>query len=661
MAEDHVILTVDFLFIGLGAGNSLLLLQMFEAGLLSKNNVAIIEPETKTVNDRTFCFWSTPEELKKLKLDGLVSAQWDTMQLNGGSKQNIFPLKYYHVRGIDLYDEVRSVREQVGVHLFPANYQDKPEPVANGFELGLGHTKIIAKKVFDSRPPSFVSARRNESHLYQSFYGWEIKTEKATIDPATVVLMDFNIPQQEQCQFIYLLPYSDQSALVEVTRFGSKILNQEEAEEILIAYLDKMECKFSRVAEEKGVIPMSSAAIISADYGPNWVSTGAKANLIKPSTGYAFYAMAWDAFHQVEALKLASTHKRPNKRTRFAFYDRVLLKILEKSPQQGKRIFVSLFKHTEVKDVLIFLGEKSSLKSELKIFSKLPLFVFIKTSLQDSLSLFVQLPPVVFALLFTLFSLLIMGSSINNLATFILAAGFLTLGLSHGAVDHLTDRRSSTDLKFIVPYLFKGALLGLVWYWFPDVALLVFIAYSAWHFGQADFQEWRFKQGTYSFLWGLLVLLSVLFYHFDETLTVLAHIPGLYLDDYLHQLNENTRTVAKASTTLFALVLAVAHRSKWMFLSLAYLLLSSLLPLLISFGIYFVAQHSRHGWRHLKKDLSLTSYQLWLKSLPFSIGGIALISAFMLTNLNNYLGIFFIVLSCISIPHVLSMHFFYKK
>jgi hypothetical protein len=68
-----------------------------------------------------------------------------------------------------------------------------------------------------------------------------------------------------------------------------------------------------------------------------------------------------------------------------------------------------------------------------------------------------------------------------------------------------------------------------------------------------------------------------------------------------------------------------------------------------------------HGWRHLKADLQSTSFNLWLKALPFSMGGALIFLIFMMLNNKDFFGIFFIVLSCISLPHIISMDKFYRK
>jgi hypothetical protein len=63
----------------------------------------------------------------------------------------------------------------------------------------------------------------------------------------------------------------------------------------------------------------------------------------------------------------------------------------------------------------------------------------------------------------------------------------------------------------------------------------------------------------------------------------------------------------------------------------------------------------------LKAGLGQDYVPLWIQSLPFSVGGAALIIIFMTIVPDNYFGIFFIMLSCLSVPHVISMHRFYKQ
>ena len=257
--------------------------------------------------------------------------------------------------------------------------------------------------------------------------------------------------------------------------------------------------------------------------------------------------------------------------------------------------------------------------------------------------------------------------SFSNLAPIswgVLALGFFSVGLSHGALDHLTLKKEKTKKQlfyFIIGYLLKSLLLGLVWLFFPDLALLLFIVYSAWHFGQADFEEWNLKQGWQTFIWGMLVLMAILFFHFDELIWILGQIPDLSSVASLKIISDTQLLTFQIIIVALGLVLAVIKKSKLIFFTFVYLLISSMLPLIVSFGIYFVGQHSLHGWRHLLIGLNERSWNLWLKSLPFSLGGAMFIVCFLLSAGLNYVGFFFIILSCLSIPHVFSMHRFYTK
>jgi hypothetical protein len=93
------------------------------------------------------------------------------------------------------------------------------------------------------------------------------------------------------------------------------------------------------------------------------------------------------------------------------------------------------------------------------------------------------------------------------------------------------------------------------------------------------------------------------------------------------------------------------------------------LPLLTVFGLYFIGQHSVNGWKHLKQGLGTNNSSLFLKAFPFTIAAF-LLFGFLLYAIeigllhefkDNWLTAFFVFVSCISFPHVIAMHQFYKK
>ncbi|MGY3052244.1 Brp/Blh family beta-carotene 15,15'-monooxygenase/lycopene cyclase-like protein [Pedobacter sp. UYEF25] len=661
---DKPTLKFDFLFIGLGAANCLLILRLNDHNLLKGKTIAIIEPDTKSTNDRTFCFWATEDELAKLNLANLISYSWNCIEINGITKQRIDPLHYFHIKGIDLYNETKKQLGFNEVKFFRSFLIEKPILKSTYHEVKLDNETIYAQSVFDSRPPFFLKPTKIQSHLYQSFYGWKIKTVNQIFDTSTMVMMDFNIPQSNFTQFIYILPFTGNTALIELTRFGGEKLLKEDAHLILADYVKKLGVPFEVLDFEQGVIPMSSAKLVSEDFGNTWINMGVRSGVLKCSTGYAFHSMAEDASALADAIKKKQLPSRKSRKQRFALYDLLLLNILNERPQYGKLIFETLFKKIPVPSVLSFLREKTSIVEEISIFSKLPIGIFILTALKYFLHQINSLPVLAFPFILTIFTIVLSHYNLAYISWGILAVGFLSIGLSHGALDYLTESsivNKKQLLYFVISYLFKSILLAIVWLFLPDVALIIFIGYSAWHFGQADFKEWTLKQGLPTFLWGLVLLMTLFFFHFKELNLILTQIPNLSLPTFLQKIPQSDVKLIQIAVVTGGLLLAMLKKSSYIIYTLTYILLCSFLPLLAAFGIYFIGQHSIHGWRHLSKGLNETSFKLWVKSLPFSAGGALIILYFIFFSGPNYVGMFFIILSCLSIPHVFSMHRFYLK
>ena len=105
-------------------------------------------------------------------------------------------------------------------------------------------------------------------------------------------------------------------------------------------------------------------------------------------------------------------------------------------------------------------------------------------------------------------------------------------------------------------------------------------------------------------------------------------------------------------------------------LTLIWLFLSSQLPLLFAFGLYFIGQHSITSWKHMSAHLKLSNRKIWLQSLPFHTGAWIILMLFIYfypaskgfnVQDTSQWGIFFIFIACISLPHVISMQSLYTK
>jgi hypothetical protein len=100
---------------------------------------------------------------------------------------------------------------------------------------------------------------------------------------------------------------------------------------------------------------------------------------------------------------------------------------------------------------------------------------------------------------------------------------------------------------------------------------------------------------------------------------------------------------------------------------MAILLLGTQMPLMLAFGLYFVGSHSVNAWGHIAGKLQIAPKKLYIESLPFNVGALLIFSIFFYlqhTNaqlIQSYAAVFFVFLACVSLPHIILMHLFYKK
>ncbi len=458
--------------------------------------------------------------------------------------------------------------------------------------------------------------------------------------------------------------------LVELTRFGEAYLTQAEAETLLHQYIFRRFGRFKIVETEIGCIPMSSAKIIHHNV-PGVVALGGRAGAVKPSTGYAFKNMFEHAELITNCLQKGIQPNDIKRPSRFQFYDRLLLLVLAKQPAQGKPIFKALFKKNKTIDVLFFLEEKTSIIQDLRILLTLPIMPFLKAWKMDIVAKFRHLFMPIF-LLFLASSMLILYKATPNIFYWVeymfFFIGLFCIGIPHGAVDYLTETgnfHSKINLKFILRYLSKSICYFIFWLLLPKAAFLLFIIYSAWHFGQCDINEWklRFRSPLKNWSWGVLLLAIILFGHVIETNIILGNlnIPIIKLTD----------AEGKIASLLFiclAILWGLWERKAVILISCFMLALSIQLPLITSFALYFIGQHSINGWSYLKQKLHTDDLPLFMKAIPFTLGAFFLFGVmlyFVQTGLLNEFNkhwqtAFFIFISCISFPHIIAMHKFYK-
>ena len=95
----------DIGFLGMGAANGLLLLELERKNLLDTLNVLILEPDAKLKNDKTYCFWADAKHEIRGQLKDVMFHQWDTVD-TGDGLESLEDQHYYMVESFALYKNV---------------------------------------------------------------------------------------------------------------------------------------------------------------------------------------------------------------------------------------------------------------------------------------------------------------------------------------------------------------------------------------------------------------------------------------------------------------------------------------------------------------------------------------------------------------------------
>ncbi len=350
---------------------------------LGQKRLLIIDQDEKKSNDRTWCYWSKGDH----PYPELVHRSWTQLQFTdySGTRSSAMRAYQYHlVRGEDFYRMAVSELAKDPNVSFLKQRVDNISTEKLRAKVWAGNQIFTADYVLNSIVSKPNKAQADGDYfLYQHFMGWWIESESADFIVDTATLMDFRTPQLGDARFFYVLPVTQNRALVEFTIFSRQLLEDKAYRKALEDYLQThlgIE-DFSILEEEFGVIPMTNTPL-SVNYGPRVIQIGTAGGAVKPTTGYAFLKIHRQAQSIANQLIKGDKSLMPKQIQRFQFYDNLLLHILEKEGKVASNIFSALFRNNNMARVLTFLEERSHLGQELAIFSSLPFAPFLRACYQ---------------------------------------------------------------------------------------------------------------------------------------------------------------------------------------------------------------------------------------------------------------------------------------
>ena len=372
----------DYIFTGAGLSALMTVYKMVISGKFQNKRILLLDENAKQTNDRTWCFWSENKSI----WEPSISKKWDSAlfaNANFQRKLELRPYQYNKIQGLDFYNQVLElIAKQKNIDFV----QEKVFEIEESESIVLVKTEtqsFSCSQLFNSiYNQNQVKNQSKYPLLQQHFMGWFIQTEVPVFNPEQATFMDFSVAQKGNTRFMYVLPISETEALLEYTLFSKELLSKEEYEAEIENYIQKLGISNYQILEkEAGTIPMTCYPFWKHNT-KNVINIGTAGGWTKASTGYTFKNADTKSSELVSFLENQTDFRKLYKKTKFWWYDLLLLDILDQKNETGAAIFSALFQKGNAQLIFKFLDEETSFWEDLQVIWKCPKGLFIEALLK---------------------------------------------------------------------------------------------------------------------------------------------------------------------------------------------------------------------------------------------------------------------------------------
>jgi lycopene beta-cyclase len=377
----------DLIIIGAGAAGLSLLLALDETKYTQ--SVKLVERSSGPQNDRIWSFWnndSVPDYLK-----AIITREWQTWAISADDCCYSMSHAYHRYCSIRSESLTKLVLErmQTKAH-FNIEFNCDVVSVDSVNDYALVTTQsgqLTARWVVDTRPPPL---KTHHNGLLQCFYGEEIVTEGEVFNPSSVKLMQQLASSELGIEFIYILPFSANHALVEFTCFSPTVLERSVLQARLKTRMREIVGSQTYKIERKecAVLPMYYVNENTNNKNQHLIYAGIAGGAMRASTGYSFLAcQRWakqcacelKSKQSLSALTALSSFTPIG--TVYQKMDKLMLTVLRNDMSIGVTLFVQMFKKVKPARFARFMTEQATIFDFICVIWAMPKRAFFRALL----------------------------------------------------------------------------------------------------------------------------------------------------------------------------------------------------------------------------------------------------------------------------------------
>lgn len=332
--------TFDIVFVGGGLANTLCALRL--ADRRPELNICVLERDARLGGEHTWSFHTSDLTADLMQwIEPLITYSWDRQEVRFPQFTRLLDAGYNSISSSRLNDVGLEVLGS-GVRL---NARVKTINERNVFLVD--STEIRARCIVDGR------GLMQSEHLalgHQSFLGLEVRLDEPHGQEHPII-MDATVDQLDGYRFVYTLPLSPDTVLIEDTYYNdTERFDDEAVENRIRAYAAARGWRIAEILRtEHGILPIVLAGRIDAFWDPIHSAlprTGLRAALFHPVTGYSLpdavrladLIASQETFETGAMAALIANHSRTLWRQR-GFY-RMLNRMLFIAASPGERVNV---------------------------------------------------------------------------------------------------------------------------------------------------------------------------------------------------------------------------------------------------------------------------------------------------------------------------------